>query len=225
MEMSRVINHGGKNHVISVGYLKDFVDFDHYIMKKSHITLKTLSVVKFFIKVVVPLTFFFTALWTATTPEPDQALISFVIIPALTIIPPLLFVNELANKKISKIRGDSLVGGGSLAEGLIKEINSDSVAEGWTVVNKEEVSVKVGNIMHPADFVKMVRLGLSSSNATDIIDALEMLENPTIRRDNTMSEKLLMTMYKVGEAEKKRIADSVDSAVEEINTRLDPLID
>lgn len=30
-----------------------------------------------------------------------------------------------------------------------------------------------------------------------------------------------MTMYKVGEAEKKRIADSVDSAVEEVNTRLD----
>lgn len=203
-----------KNHVISVGYLKDFVDFDHYTMKKSHITLKTLGVVKFFIKVVVPLTFFFTALWTATTPEPDQALVSFVIIPAFAIIPPLLFVNELANKKISKIRGDSL------AEGL-KEINSDSVAEGWTVINKEEVSVKVGNIMHPADFVKMVRLGLNSSNAIDIIDALEMLENPTIRRDNTMSEKLLMTMYKVGEAEKKRIADSVDSVVEEINTRLD----
>lgn len=220
MEMSRVINHGGKNHVISVGYLKDFVDFDHYIMKKSHITLKTLGVVKFFIKVVVPLTFFFTALWTATTPEPEQSIVSFVIIPAFAIIPPLLFVNELTNKKISKIRGDSLVGGGSLAEGL-KEINSDSVAEGWTVINKEEVSVKVGNIMHPADFVKMVRLGLSSSNATDIIDALEMLENPTIRRDNTMSEKLLMTMYKVGEVEEKRIADSVDSVVEEINTRLD----
>ena len=75
--------------------------------------------------------------------------------------------------------------------------------------------------MHPADFVKMVRLGLSSSHAMDIIDALEMLKNPTIRRDNTMSEKLLMTMYKVGEVEEKRIADSVDSVVEEINTRLD----
>lgn len=214
MGMSNIIKHGGKSHVVNVSHSDGYVDFRHYTMKKSYLTIKVWNSLKFFVKVIVPFTFFLIALWTPTTSEPDKAIVSFVIIPAIFLALPLVFVNEFANNRIADIRGNPV------PEGL-ETIHGKYISKGWKVIGTKETSVVIGKIAPPGDFATMVRLGLDSSHATDIVDALEMLENPTIRTNHTMSQKLLKAMYKVGEAEEKRIVDSVDSAVEEINTRLD----
>lgn len=226
--LSDVIEHGGKNHVVSVNPHKDFVGLRHYTVEKDSTSLIMSGVVSLFLTLLIFTTLISIAMWLFSIMK-----ISFLFIIALVILfLPLLYVDDLLYKKVNRIKVDSI----RMNRGYSEEYCKDKrwkVLDEWIFADKEELALKgwviiseesivVSKIPKVVDeFAKMVILGLKSSNATDIIDALEMLENPTIRRDSTMSKKMLETMKNVGEAEKMRIFDSAYSNAEEINTKLD----
>lgn len=225
--LSDVIEHGGKNHVVSVSPDKDFVKLRHYTVEKDSTSLMMSGVVSLFLKLII-----FTTLISIVMFIFSIMKISFLFIIALIIFfLPLLYVDDLLYKKVNRIKIDSI----RMNKGYSEEYCKDKrwkVLDEWIFADKEELKLKEWVIISEesivvsempkivGEFAKMVILGLKSSNATDIIDALEMLENPTIRRDSTMTKKLLETMKSVGEVEKVRILDSACSNVEEINTKL-----
>lgn len=225
--LSDVIEHGGKNHVVSVNPHKDFVGLRHYTVEKDSTSLIMSGVVSLFLTLLIFTTLISIAMWLFSIMK-----ISFLFIIALVILfLPLLYVDDLLDKKVNRIKVDSI----RMNKGYSEEYCKDKrwkVLDEWIFADKEELALKewviiseesilVSKMPTVDEFAKMVILGLKSSNATDIIDALEMLENPTIRRDSTMSKKMLETMKNVGEAEKMRIFDSAYRNVEEINTKLD----
>ena len=226
--LSDVIEHGGKNHVVSVSPDKDFVKLRHYTVEKDSTSLMMSGVVSLFLNLLIFTTLISIVVWLFSIMK-----ISFLFIIALVILfLPLLYVDDLLYKKVNRIKIDSI----RMNRGYSEEYCKDKrwkVLDEWIFADKEELALKewviiseesivVSKIPKIVDeFAKMVILGLKSSNATDIIDALEMLENPTIRRDSTMSKKMLETMKNVGEAEKMRIFDSAYRNVEEINTKMD----
>lgn len=225
--LSDVIEHGGKNHVVSVNPHKDFVGLRHYTVEKDSTSLIMSGVVSLFLTLLIFTTLISIAMWLFSIMK-----ISFLFIIALVILfLPLLYVDDLLDKKVNRIKVDSI----RMNKGYSEEYCKDKrwkVLDEWIFADKEELALKewviiseesilVSKMPTVDEFAKMVILGLKSSNATDIIEALEMLENPTIRRDSTMSKKMLETMKNVGEAEKMRIFDSAYRNVEEINTKID----
>ena len=226
--LSDVIEHGGKNHVVSVSPNKDFVRLRHYTVEKDSTSLMMSGVVSLFLNLLIFTTLISIVVWLFSIMK-----ISFLFIIALVILfLPLLYVEDLLDKKVNRIKVDSIRMNNGYSEEYCKD-KGWKVLDEWIFADKEELALKewviiseesivVSKIPKIVDeFAKMVILGLKSSNATDIIDALEMLENPTIRRDSTMSKKMLETMKNVGEAEKMRIFDSAYRNVEEINTKMD----
>lgn len=225
--LSDVIEHGGKNHVVSVNPHKDFVELRHYTVEKDSTSLIMSGVVSLFLTLLIFTTLISIVMWLFSIMK-----ISFLFIIALVILfLPLLYVDDLLDKKVNRIKVDSI----RMNRGYSEEYCKDKrwkVLDEWIFADKEELALKewviiseesivVSKMPTVDEFAKMVILGLKSSNATDIIDALEMLENPTIRRDSTMSKKMLETMKNVGEAEKMRIFDSAYRNVEEINNKMD----
>lgn len=225
--LSDVIEHGGKNHVVSVNPHKDFVGLRHYTVEKDSTSLIMSGVVSLFLTLLIFTTLISIVMWLFSIMK-----ISFLFIIALVILfLPLLYVDDLLDKKVNRIKVDSI----RMNKGYSEEYCKDKrwkVLDEWIFADKEELKLKewviiseesilVSKMPTVDEFAKMVILGLKSSNATDIIEALEMLENPTIRRDSTMSKKMLETMKNVGEVEKMRIFDSAYRNVEEINTKLD----
>lgn len=226
--LSDVIEHGGKNHVVSVNPHKDFVELRHYTVEKDSTSLMMSGVVSLFIHLIIFTTLISIAMLALSIMKIN---ILFIII-SITLLLPLLYVENLLDKKVDRIKIDSI----RMNKGYSEEYCKDKrwkVLDEWIFADKEELALKEWVIISEEsimvsgmpkivdEFARMVILGLKSSNATDIIDALEMLENPTIRRDSTMSKKMLETMKNVGEAEKMRIFDSAYSNAEEINTKLD----
>ena len=225
--LSDVIEHGGKNHVVSVSPNKDFVKLRHYTVEKDSTSLMMSGVVSLFLHLIM-----FTTLISIVMLIFSIIKISFLFIIVLVILfLPLLYVDDLLDKKVNRIKVDSI----RMNRGYSEEYCKDKrwkVIDEWIFADKEELALKEWVIISEEsivvskmpkvvdEFAKMVILGLKGSNATDIIEALEMLENPTIRRDSTMSEKLLETMKNVGEVERMRIFDSACSNAEEINTKL-----
>lgn len=225
--LSDVIEHGGKNHVVSVNPHKDFVELRHYTVEKDSTSLIMSGVVSLFLTLLIFTTLISIVMWLFSIMK-----ISFLFIIALVILfLPLLYVDDLLDKKVNRIKVDSI----RMNRGYSEEYCKDKrwkVLDEWIFADKEELALKgwviiseesivVSKMPTVDEFAKMFILGLKSSNATDIIDALEMLENPTIRRDSTMSKKMLETMKNVGEAEKMRIFDSAYRNVEEINNKMD----
>ena len=226
--LSDVIEHGGKNHVVSVSPNRDFVKLRHYTVEKDSTSLMMSGVVSLFLHLIM-----FTTLISIVMLIFSIIKISFLFIIVLVILfLPLLYVDDLLDKKVNRIKVDSI----RMNKGYSEEYCKDKrwkVIDEWIFADKEELALKEWVIISEEsivvskmpkvvdEFAKMVILGLKGSNATDIIEALEMLENPTIRRDSTMYEKLLETMKNVGEAEKMRIFDSAYRNVEEINNKMD----
>lgn len=225
--LSDVIEHGGKNHVVSVSPDKDFVKLRHYTVEKDSTSLMMSGVVSLFLKLIMLTTLISIVMLLFSIMK-----ISFLFIIALVILfLLLLYVDDLLYKKVNRIKVDSI----RMNRGYSEEYCKDKrwkVLDEWIFADKEELTLKEWVIISEEsivvskmpkivdEFARMVILGLKSSNATDIIETLEMLENPTIRRDSTMSEKLLETMKNVGEVERMRIFDSACSNAEEINTKL-----
>ena len=225
--LSDVIEHGGKNHVVSVSPNRDFVGLRHYTVEKDSTSLMMSGVVSLFLQLIM-----FTTLISIVMLIFSIIKISFLFIIVLVILfLLLLYVDGLLDKKVNRIKVDSI----RMNKGYSEEYCKDKrwkVLDEWIFADKEELKLKewviiseesimISNTPKIVDeFAKIVILGLESSNATDIIEALEMLENPTIRRDSTMTKKLLETMKSVGEVEKMRILDSAYSNAEEINTKL-----
>lgn len=225
--LSDVIEHGGKSHVVSVSPNKDFVRLRHYTVEKDSTSLMMSGVVSLFIHLIIFTTLISIAMLALSIMKIN---IFFIIISSILLL-PLLYVGDLLDKKVDKIKIDSI----RMNKGYSEEYCKDKrwkVFDEWIFADKEELALKEWVIISEEsivvskmpkivdEFARMVILGLKSSNATDIIETLEMLENPTIRRDNTMSEKLLETMKNVGEVERMRILDSACSNAEEINTKL-----
>ena len=225
--LSDVIEHGGKNHVVSVNPHKDFVELRHYTVEKDSTSLMMSGVVSLFLHLIM-----FTTLISIVMLIFSIIKISFLFIILVILFLPLLYVDDLLDKKVNRIKVDSI----RMNRGYSEEYCKDKrwkVLDEWIFADKEELALKEWVIISEEsivvskmpkvvdEFAKMVILGLKGSNATDIIEALEMLENPTIRRDSTMYEKLLETMKNVGEAEKMRIFDSAYRNVEEINNKMD----
>ena len=225
--LSDVIEHGGKNHVVSVSPDKDFVKLRHYTVEKDSTSLMMSGVVSLFLKLIMLTTLISIVMLLFSIMK-----ISFLFIIALVILfLLLLYVDDLLYKKVNRIKVDSI----RMNRGYSEEYCKDKrwkVLDEWIFADKEELTLKEWVIISEEsivvskmpkivdEFARMVILGLKSSNATDIIETLEMLENPTIRRDSTMSEKLLETMKNVGEVERMRILDSACSNADEINTKL-----
>lgn len=226
--LSDVIEHGGKNHVVSVSPDKDFVKLRHYTVEKDSLSLMMSGALRLFPQVIMFITFISTAMLLAFSIMKANC---FFIIIAVILFIPLLYVDTLLDKKMNRIKIDSIRMNKGYSEEYCKE-KWWKILDEWSLADKEELKLKEWVIISEEsivvskmpkivdEFSRMVILGLKSSNATDIIEALEMLEDPTIRRDSTMSEKLLETMKNVGEVEKMRIIDSACSNVEEINTKL-----
>lgn len=226
--LSDVIEHGGKNHVVSVSPDKDFVKLRHYTVEKDSLSLMMSGALRLFPQVIMFITFISTAMLLAFSIM--KANFFFIIIAVILFI-PLLYVDTLLDKKMNRIKIDSIRMNKGYSEEYCKE-KWWKILDEWSLADKEELKLKEWVIISEEsivvsempkivdEFSRMVILGLKSSNATDIIEALEMLENPTIKRDSAMSKKLLETMKNVGEVEKMRILDSACSNVEEINTKL-----